>query len=313
LGADPPLNSKEGESHKTSIKFLDFWSNKPAIIETGTFRAPLRKFEVVEVLEDSLVVRVHFLNQPAIVRRIYGFIGPSIDSDPCWILTQDPSPLHVSPATTEDFPLGSDIKVPPPPGAMYALMEFMEIVITEWEGDETPDPENPIYWDSVEEGYDPIESLLALRHETSNTVEAIHYVVNPSDPHYRAVWKDGEWIDSPDLSYSDENNEVTIAQQNAEAFFKLYLNHKDLPIELAVLASLDPSEGYFRGDFSEDMRAWISNIEAVSIALNPTSKSSGPELTIVERFLEGTAELGGDFLFEEMVVSWEEIQRQTSL
>lgn len=308
LGADSPINSSNTEFHHTSIETLNYWSNNPTTAYGGNSMALLRRFEVIEILENELVIRVHFLNQPAVVLRIRELDETGWPYSAQWILPREGNALHLSPAGDGSFQLCSDLKIPPPPGATFALMKFIDSIITEWEGDETPDPENPIYWNFEEEASDPIDSLIAYKHASANTVEAIHYVVNPCKPRYRAVWADGDWMVSPDLSSSGGNKEVTIARQNAEVFLKLYSNHQSIPFELAIIASLDPDGGFFRGDFSEDMRAWISNIEATSNARNPRSQSSGPELTIIESFLEGTAELGGDFLFEAIVDIWEGIQ-----
>ena len=286
-----PMTNDQGEPR------IDrrFWFGGPAVVDTGSERLALRRIQIINDTPDQVDIRVSFLNKPAITRKV-GETSRSPLS--MWILATD-GPLYVSEAHDGDFAAFSDLDIPPPPNAIPALVRLMEEAIVEWEGDVTPDPEDPIYWDSEGGAHEELDAVIAYAspgHFLENDpVADVHYIVNQREPIYGARLDEGKWIEIPAAEALDSEAEyVTIARGNERAFLDLFSANTPPPYGLAILASIPRDDAIQIGHLTPGMRKWIGMT---------IRRTDDPE-DFMNWFLEGRAEIEALAVFESVASDW---------
>ena len=272
-----------------------FWFGPPAVVDTGAERFALRRIQIVHDTPDVVDVEVSFLNKPAIHRQV---TETRRECDSLWLLATD-GPLFLSRASDADFEAFSDIEIPPPPGAIPALVTMMEEAIVEWEGDEDGAPAEPIYWDSEGGAHEELDAVVAYA-SAGHFVEAdpvadVHYIVNQRNPIYGARWRRSAWEQIPaDQAIDHEAEFVTIERGNERAFLDLFKVHPEVPYGLAILAGLPRGEAIQVVDLDAGMRKWMGTF----------SREFQEGDHIFPGFLEGQAEIYPEDVFFSIKEAW---------
>lgn len=272
-----------------------FWFGGPAVVDTGSQRLALRRIQIINDTPDQVDIRVSFLNSPAITRHV---TETTHSASVMWILAKDGA-LYVSEAFDSDFSVFSNIDIPPPPNAIPALVRMMEEAIVEWEGDVTPDPENPIFWGEEDGAEGELDALVAYASPghflEADQIADVHYIVDQREPIYGARWNKGTWEEIPATEALDREAEyVTIARGNEREFLDLFTANTPPPYGLAILASIPPDDAIQIGDLSPGMSKWIGMV---------IERTDDPD-DFMNRFREGRAENYAADVFDSVTHAW---------